>query len=84
MLSFTGEEDKLEEELPVRSPAPDYTSLKKETQNFTKQVQDFFAGGKVIIEKVHVLHTCFDRGKNIQLPKTSTNSNFSLKALSSN
>jgi hypothetical protein len=65
MSLFTGEEDTLEEQLPVRSPAPDYTSLKKETQSFTKQVQDFFSGGKVIVEKVCFIH--------FPIPKFSTN-----------
>lgn len=46
-----GEEDSLEDQLPPRSPAPNYESLKKDTQEFTRRVQDFFAAGKVIKEK---------------------------------
>lgn len=46
-----GEEDSLEDQLPPRSPAPNYESLKKDTQKFTRRVQDFFAAGKVIKEK---------------------------------
>lgn len=49
---FTGEEDTLEDQLPLRSPAPNYESLKKDTREFTRRVQDFFAAGKVIKEKV--------------------------------
>lgn len=46
-----GEEHSLEDQLPLRSPAPNYESLKKDTQEFTRRVQDFFAAGKVIKEK---------------------------------
>lgn len=49
---FTGEEHSLEDQLPLRSPALNYKSLKKDTQEFTRRVQDFFAAGKVIKEKV--------------------------------
>lgn len=46
-----GEEDTLEDQLPLRSPAPNYESLKKDTREFTRRIQDFFAAGKVIKEK---------------------------------
>lgn len=46
-----GEEDSLDEQLPLRSPAPNYESLRKDTQEFTQRVQDFLAAGKVIKEK---------------------------------
>lgn len=60
---FTGEEDSLEDQLPPRSPAPNYESLKKDTQEFTRRVQDFFAAGKVIKEKVTDQHSFKHRRK---------------------
>ena len=53
-----GEEDSLEEQLPSRSPAPNYTALKGDTEEFTHRVQDFLAAGRVIKEKV-TLTGCF-------------------------
>ncbi|XP_062593080.1 putative RNA polymerase II subunit B1 CTD phosphatase RPAP2 [Saccostrea cucullata] len=46
-----GEQESLEDKLPVRSLAPDYKSLKKETEDFSQRVNSFFAGGKAVTEK---------------------------------
>lgn len=61
-----GEEDTLEDQLPLRSPAPNYESLKKDTREFTRRVQDFFAAGKVIKEK-------YDSPEDYLLSQWSTN-----------